>query len=60
MEERHARHAKLNEMVHEWVEQKWLCVTSTKTICVQGITCVQNNRDIDVAGFVKALKNEKN
>ena len=25
----------------------------------KALTCVQNNRDIDVAGFVKALKEKK-
>ena len=59
VEERHARHSRLNTMVHEWVERNGFELLPQKQYSSKALTCVQNNRDIDVAGFVKALKEEK-
>ena len=56
---RHNRHAKLNEMVHDWVEQKGFVLLPEKQFASKALTCVRNNLEMDVAGFVKALKNEK-
>ena len=53
------RHAKLNEMVHDWVEQKGFVLLPEKQFASKALTCVSNNLEMDVAGFVKALKNEK-
>jgi len=59
VEERHSRHSRLNTMVHEWVERNGFELLPQKQYSSKALTCVQNNRDIDVAGFVKALKEEK-
>jgi len=59
VEARHNRHAKLNDMVHDWVEQKGFTLLPEKAFASKALTCVSNNLEMDVAGFVKALKNEK-
>ncbi len=59
VEARHNRHAKLNAMVHNWVEEKGFVLLPEKKFASKSLTCVRNNLDMDVAGFVKALKNEK-
>ena len=56
---RHARHAKLNEMVHSWVEGKGFILLPEKQFASKALTCVKNNLGIDVAGFVKQLRVEK-
>ena len=56
---RHARHAKLNEMVHSWVEDKGFILLPEKQFASKALTCVKNNLGIDVAGFVKQLRVEK-
>jgi len=56
---RHARHATLNEMVHQWVDEKGFLLLPEKQFSSKSLTCVQNNLGMDVSGFVKALKVEK-
>lgn len=56
---RQARHAKLNKMVHEWVNQKGFELLPSKSFASKSLTCVKNNLGMDVAGFVKALREEK-
>ncbi len=57
--QRHARHAHLNEMVHEWVSSKGFELLPEKQFASKSLTCVRNNLGMDVAGFVKALREEK-
>ncbi len=59
VEARHQRHARLNRMVHDWVESKGFQLLPEKRYASQSLTCVRNNLDIDLAGFVKALKTER-
>ncbi len=59
VEERHSRHSRLNTMVHEWVERNGFELFPQKQYSSKALTCVRNNRDIDLSGFVKALKEEK-
>ena len=56
---RQSRHAKLNEMVHEWVIRNGFELLPSKSFASKSLTCVKNNLGIDVAGFVKALREEK-
>ena len=59
VEQRHARHAKLNQDVHNWVEKNGFELLPEKQYASKSLTCVRNNLDIDVSGFVKTLKEEK-
>ena len=59
VEQRHQRHAKLNDMVHSWVKDKGFILLPEKRFASKSLTCVKNNLGMDVAGFVKQLKTEK-
>ena len=59
VEARHERHSRLNDMVHSWVDRKGFTLLPEKTFASKSLTCVRNNLDMDVAGFVKALREEK-
>ncbi len=56
---RHARHEHLNKMVHNWLHDKGFILLPEKKFSSKSLSCVRNNLEIDVAGFVKALKIEK-
>ena len=57
--QRHNRHEKLNQMVHQWVEKKGFTLLPEQKFASKSLTCVKNNLDMDVANFVKALRVEK-
>ena len=59
VEVRHQRHSQLNDMVHSWVESKGFTLLPQKEYASKSLTCVSNNLDLDVGGFVKALREEK-
>ena len=59
MENRFLRHKKLNQMVHNWVFNHGFELLPHKEFSSKSLTCVRNNLDIDVAGFVKTLREEK-
>tara|TARA_B100001989_G_scaffold224518_1_gene179022 strand:+ start:86 stop:1165 length:1080 start_codon:yes stop_codon:yes gene_type:complete len=59
VEHRHQRHAQLNQLVHDWVSAKGFELLPEKKFASKSLTCVKNNLDIDVAGFVKTLREEK-
>lgn len=59
VENRHNRHAELNELVHQWVTKNGFELLPKKEFSSKSLTCVRNNLDLDVAGFVKALRQEK-
>ncbi len=59
VERRHARHARLNELVHQWLESKGFELLPEKQYASKSLSCVRNNLEFDVAGFVKALRVEK-
>jgi aspartate aminotransferase-like enzyme len=56
---RHNRHAELNQIVHKWVASKGFELLPKQEFASKSLTCVRNNLDIDVAGFVKTLREEK-
>jgi len=59
VEKRHQRHALLNGMVHDWVADKGFELLPEKAYSSKSLTCVRNNLNMDVSGFVKALREEK-
>jgi aspartate aminotransferase-like enzyme len=53
---RHARHAELNDLVHAWVRRHGLDFFAPEGYRSKSLTCVANNRGLDVAALVKNLK----
>lgn len=53
---RHARHAKTNAMVHDWVRRHELDFFAPEGYRSKSLTCVANTRDLDVAALVANLK----
>ena len=53
---RHARHADLNAMVHDWVRARGLDFFAPDGFRSVSLTCVANTRDIDVAAMAKTMK----
>lgn len=53
---RHARHAKLNGMVHDWVRKNGFEFLAPEGYRSVTLTCVKNNREIDVAKLNSLLK----
>ena len=56
---RQQRHDNLNQMVHNWVFNHGFELLPEKQFASKSLTCVKNTLNIDVAGFVKALREEK-
>ncbi len=56
LEARHARHARTNALVHDWVGRNGLEFFAGKDFRSKTLTCVRNNRGIDVAKLVKELR----
>jgi len=56
IEARHARHARLNAKVAAWVEKNGFEFFAPEGYRSKSLTCVKNNRDIDVAGMIQKLK----
>jgi aspartate aminotransferase-like enzyme len=54
--QRHQRHADLNALVGDWVQRNGFEFFAPEGYRSRSLTCVANNRGIDVAAFVKALK----
>jgi aspartate aminotransferase-like enzyme len=55
-ENRHARHAKLNGIVHDWVKARGFEFFAADGYRSLSLTCVKNNRDVDVAEWIKRLR----
>jgi len=55
-----ARHDKLNSMVHDWVIKHGFEHFAPEGFRSKTLTCVANNKDIDVPGFCKAVKEKHN
>ncbi len=53
---RHARHAELNGMVADWVRNNGFEFFAPEGFRSKSLTCVANNRQIDVAALLKNLK----
>ncbi len=58
LEARFARHARLNGMVHAWVHKRGFDFLPPEGYRSKGLTCVKNNRGIDVAAMVSLLKKD--
>lgn len=54
--QRQARHSELNDMVGEWVRRNGFEFFAPEGYRSKSLTCVANNRNIDVAAMVKNLK----
>jgi aspartate aminotransferase-like enzyme len=53
---RHARHADLNAMVGEWVKARGFEFFAPEGYRSKSLTCIANNRGIDVAELAKKMK----
>jgi aspartate aminotransferase-like enzyme len=53
---RHARHAHLNSLVHDWVRARGFEFFAPDGYRSTSLTCVANNREIDVAAWIKRLR----
>ncbi len=61
LENRYARHTKLNGMVHEWVKKHGFEFFAAEGYRSRALTCVKNNKaDFDVGKFVSTLKSRHN
>lgn len=56
LDARYARHARLNAMVHEWVRRNGFDFFATDGFRSKSLTCVKNNREIDVAALVRLMR----
>ncbi len=53
---RHARHADLNDLVHSWAKDRGFEHFAPEGYRSKSLTCVANNRGIDVADLAKKMK----
>jgi aspartate aminotransferase-like enzyme len=53
---RHARHARLNALVHEWVTDRGFTFFAPEGYRSLSLTCIANNREVDIAGWIKRLR----
>ncbi len=53
---RYQRHARTNALVHEWVRRNGFEFFADEGYRAKTLTCVRNNRGIDVAALVKQLR----
>lgn len=58
VEARHARHARLNAMVHSWVKERGFTFFAPEGYRSLSLTCVRNNREVDVAAWIKRLRDK--
>jgi aspartate aminotransferase-like enzyme len=54
--DRHARHARTNRLVHEWVRARDFGFFAEEGFRSVTLTCVRNDREIDVAKLVRDLR----
>jgi aspartate aminotransferase-like enzyme len=58
LENRFQRHIRTNQLVHEWVNANGFEFFAQESYRSVTLTCVKNNRDIDVATFAKRVRDE--
>ena len=58
IENRFARHEKLNDMVHAWVVKNGFEFFAPEGFRSKSLTCIKNNRDIDVAKLGQVMKKD--
>ena len=56
LENRYARHAQLNDMVHAWVRKHGFDFFAPEGYRSKSLTCVQNSKEIDTAKLVSLMK----
>jgi aspartate aminotransferase-like enzyme len=56
VEKRHARHAENNAIVHEWVQARGFEFFAPEGYRSKSLTCVANNKNVDVPEMLKKLK----
>jgi len=54
--QRHARHARLNTLVHDWVKARGFEFFAPEGYRSLSLTCVANNKGIDVAAMIAKLR----
>jgi len=60
LENRYARHAATNAMTHDWVAKHGFEHFAPEGYRSKTLTCIANNLEIDVPGFVKAVRAKHN
>lgn len=60
LEARYARHARLNALVHDWVRRNGFEFFAPESYRSKSLTCVKNNKDIDVAKLASVMKKDHN
>lgn len=60
LENRYARHAKLNKMLVDWAEKHGFENFAPVGHESKSLLCIKNTKEIDVAGFVKAVRAKHN
>lgn len=60
LENRYARHARLNALVHDWVEEQGFALLPPKEAASKTLSCVRNTREIDLPELNKRLKDRYN
>ena len=58
LEQRYERHVQTNRLVHEWVDSSGFEFFASDGFRSVTLTCVKNNRQIDVTAFVKSLREQ--
>jgi aspartate aminotransferase-like enzyme len=58
LEHRFERHLETNRLVHEWVQTNGFEFFAQEGFRSVTLTCVKNNREIDVAAFAKRVRDE--
>ena len=56
LDARYARHVKTNALVHDWVKKSGFEFFAEEGFRSKTLTCVANNKNIDVADFAKRLR----
>ncbi len=56
IDNRHARHSKLNDLAHAWVRENGFEFFAPEGFRSKSLTCVANNRQIDVAKLQKLVR----
>jgi aspartate aminotransferase-like enzyme len=56
LETRYARHARTNTLVHDWVKRAGFEFFAEEGFRSKTLTCVTNNKDIDVLDFARRLR----
>lgn len=58
IDNRFARHARLNDMVHEWVKANGFAFFAPEGFRSKSLTCIQNNKGIDVSKLQKIMRDD--